>query len=68
MSHIAQLLTLQTADDYPISAYLYAAHDSAAIKGQLIVAGGTGVGQQFYQRFAEYASSQGFNVLTLDYR
>lgn len=64
----AQSLTLLAADGYPISAYLYAAYDSTAIKGQLVVAGATGVGQQFYRRFAEYASSQGFNVLTLDYR
>lgn len=62
----ATALTLQTADGYSISARL---HDAkGASKGQMIVAGATGVGQQFYRRFAEYASAQGFNVLTLDYR
>ena len=65
-SQAAQALTLQAADGYPISARLYATTD--IVKGQLIVAGATGVGQQFYRRFAEYASGQGFNVLTLDYR
>ncbi len=62
----ATAITLQAADGYPISARLYDA--TGAGKGQLIVAGATGVGQQFYRRFAEYASTQGFNVLTLDYR
>ena len=61
-----QALTLPAADGYPIAAHLYPAHKS--VKGQLIVAGATGVGQQFYRRFAEYASAQGFNVLTFDYR
>ncbi len=66
-SQAAQALTLQAADGYPISAYLYAT-SAETVKGQLLIAGATGVGQQFYRRFAEYASAQGFNVLTLDYR
>ena len=61
-----QPITLHTADSYSISARLFAAISAA--KGQLIVAGATGVGQRFYRRFAGYASQQGFNVLTLDYR
>lgn len=66
MSQTVQELTLLAADGYPINARLYAA--TGIIKGQIIVAGATGVGQQFYRRFAEYARGQGFNVLTLDYR
>lgn len=62
----ARSVTLVTADNYLISARIYESTD--AVRGQLIVAGATGVGQQFYRRFAEYASQQGFNVLTLDYR
>lgn len=61
-----QTVTLHTADSYPINARLYGTTDAS--KGQLIVAGATGVDQRFYRRFAEYASQQGFNVLTLDYR
>ena len=61
-----QALTLHAADGYPISAYLYSA--VGVVKGQLVIAGATAVGQQFYRRFAEYACAQGFNVLTLDYR
>jgi predicted alpha/beta hydrolase len=63
----AQALTLQAVDGYPLSAYLYAT-SAETVKGQLLIAGATGVGQQFYRRFAEYACGQGFNVLTLDYR
>ncbi len=66
-SQAAQAVTLQAADGYPISAYLYVT-SAETVKGQLLIAGATGVGQQFYRRFAEYASTQGFNVLTLDYR
>ena len=66
-SQAAQAVTLQAADGYPISAYLYVT-SAETVKGQLLIAGATGVGQQFYRRFAEYASAQGFNVLTLDYR
>ena len=62
----AQALTLVAADGYPLSAYLYPA--LGEVKGQLLIAGATAVGQQFYRRFAEYASQQGFNVMTLDYR
>ena len=65
-SQSIQTLTLTAVDGYPISCRLYPALGVA--KGQLIVAGATGVGQQFYRRFAEYVSQQGFNVLTLDYR
>lgn len=61
-----QSFTLPAADGYAIAVCLYPA--TTPLKGQLIVAGATGVGQQFYRRFAEYASAQGFNVLTLDYR
>lgn len=61
-----QPITLHTADNYAIGARLFAA--TGVVKGQLIVAGATGVGQRFYRRFADYASQQGFNVLTLDYR
>lgn len=66
-SQAAQAVTLHAADGYPISAYLYAT-SAEIVKGQLLIAGATAVGQQFYRRFAEYACTQGFNVLTLDYR
>jgi len=62
----AQALTLHAVDGYPLSAYLYASTDK--VKGQLVIAGATGVGQQFYRRFAEHAREQGFNVLSMDYR
>jgi predicted alpha/beta hydrolase len=59
-------VTLNTADGYKISALKYLAH--GAVKGNLVIAGATGVPQRFYRRFAEYASAQGFTTLTLDYR
>ncbi len=59
-------LTLTTADGYPIAAIRYPA--KGATRGHLVMAGATGVPQGFYRRFAEFASSQGYAVMTLDYR
>ncbi|WP_426106706.1 alpha/beta fold hydrolase [Massilia sp. TSP1-1-2] len=59
-------LTLTTADGYPIAATRYPAHGTA--RAHLVMAGATGVPQGFYRRFAEFASSQGYSVMTLDYR
>ncbi|WP_260958051.1 alpha/beta hydrolase family protein [Pseudomonas citri] len=59
-------ITLQADDGYRLAATRYAA--VGPIKGNLIMAGATGVQQRFYRRFAEHANSQGYNVLTLDYR
>ncbi|CAD5106189.1 alpha/beta hydrolase family protein [Zestomonas carbonaria] len=62
----AENIVLTARDGYQLSAYRYAAHGE--IKGNLIMAGATGVRQLFYRRFAEHAARRGFNVLTLDYR
>ncbi|MFJ4247987.1 alpha/beta fold hydrolase [Pseudomonas sp. NPDC089741] len=61
-----QDITLVADDGYALSAIRYGASGEA--KGNLIMAGATGVQQRFYRRFAEHAARQGFNVLTLDYR
>jgi predicted alpha/beta hydrolase len=61
-----QDIQLLTRDGYPVAALRYCAPGEA--KGNLIMAGATGVQQRFYRRFAEHAARQGFNVLTLDYR
>lgn len=59
-------LTLLAADGYRLSACLYRARGEPM--GNLVMAGATGVSQRFYRRFAEFASGQGYHVLTLDYR
>lgn len=58
-------LTFIAADGYPIKGTLYSAEQTI---GNIIVAGATGVPQQFYRRFAEHPRSQGFTTLTFDYR
>ena len=63
---MADQLTLVADDGYRLAAIRYSAQGS--LKGNLIMAGATGVQQRFYRRFAEHASKQGFNVLTMDYR
>lgn len=62
----AQELTLTAADGYPLAATLYPA--TGPTRAHLVMAGATGVPQGFYRRFAQYASAQGYAVMTLDYR
>ena len=62
----SEKITLTALDGYLLGATRFYAPGAA--QGNLIVAGGTGVPQRFYRRFAEYAARRGFNVLTLDYR
>jgi predicted alpha/beta hydrolase len=57
---------LITGDGYPISARLFRSDEAA--RARIIVAGATGVPQKFYQAFAQFASSRGYETLTLDYR
>lgn len=59
-------LSLVTNDGFRLAATRYSAQ--GPLKGNLIMAGATGVQQRFYRRFAEHASQRGFNVLTVDYR
>ena len=65
-NNTAGQLTLSAADGYQISATRYSA--SSTVRGHLVMAGATGVPQGFYRRFAEFAASQGYSVMTLDYR
>lgn len=63
-------------DGYRLAALLYsppepangAMHSQSALKGHIVVASATGVPQEFYRRFAEYACQRGFKVMTFDYR
>ena len=57
---------LPTADGFPTIATRFEAQGLR--RGQLIVAGATGVPQRFYRAFARYASERGYETLTLDYR
>lgn len=67
-SHLSVIdqLSLQTTDGYRIAATHYSA--LGTLRGNLIMAGATGVQQRFYRRFAQHACARGFNVLTVDYR
>ena len=63
---VIERLTLVADDGYRLAATRYSAQGQ--LRGNLIMAGATGVQQRFYRRFAQHVSAQGFNVLTLDYR
>lgn len=59
------LVTVTASDGYPLGGHRYLAGEPRA---RIIVAGATGVPQQFYRRFAEYAAARGYDVITFDYR
>lgn len=63
--HQPRQLQFSAADGYVLSGTFYPAADAGAI---IIIASATGVPQRFYRRFAEYAASAGFAVVTFDYR
>ncbi len=63
---MADALHLRCADGTPLAATAYV--PSTALRGQIMVAGATGVPQQFYRRFADYANGHGYAVTTFDYR
>lgn len=60
-----QPVYISTADGYSIHANLYTCKQP---KASIVLASATGVPQGFYRRFATYATTQGFQVLTFDYR
>jgi predicted alpha/beta hydrolase len=59
-------VSLKAADGYVITGRLFKCNETA--RARIIVAGATGVPQTFYQAFAQFAASQGYETLTLDYR
>ena len=59
-------LRLTATDGYPLSAKHFTPADPA--RGVVVMAGATGVAQRYYRRFAEALTTQGLEVLTLDFR
>lgn len=59
-------LTLVTEDGYPLAATRYRAR--ATLRGLVVIAPATGVRMRYYAAFAEFLASQGFEVLTWDWR
>lgn len=60
----------EASDGYPLSGCHYAASYSSAISavGRIIIASATGVPQEFYRRFATFATAHHYEVVTFDYR
>lgn len=63
---MVQEFIVSAADGYPLSVTLFEAESSN--NRLLIINSATGVKKQVYYAFAEYLSSQGFTVITYDYR
>lgn len=60
--------TILTKDGYYLRGTVYEPLSDKARQQVVIVNGATGVLQRYYQPFAEYLQSQGFTVLTYDFR
>jgi predicted alpha/beta hydrolase len=65
MSDNIQKFTFEATDGYSLAACHYRATEPI---GLIIVASATGVPQEFYRKFAEYASKRNYDVVTFDYR
>ncbi len=61
-----QKVNFTATDGYALSGTQYTPRSE--IKANIVVSSATGVPLQFYRRFAEYAASLGYRVLTFDYR
>ena len=59
-------LTIYATDGYPLAAVLYT--PNTPIKAKIIMASATGVPQPFYRRFSEFCASQGYQIISFDYR
>lgn len=55
-----------TADGYKLSAEFFVPESPP--RGVVVIAGGVGIPQRFYCRFAEDARKRGYQVITFDYR
>ena len=61
-----QSLNLNSNDGSALAARLYPC--DGAIQGAVLIGGAMGVRQDFYQPFAQWLATQGFAVMTFDYR
>lgn len=59
-------VSFNALDGYVLGGVLYS--PTIMTKAKIILASATGVPQAFYRRFSEFATQQGYQVLTFDYR
>lgn len=60
------MISFQTDDGFPLQGHLYG--DPATAKAGLLIAPAMGVEQRYYAAFARWMASQGWLVLSFDYR
>jgi len=61
-----ETLSLETSEGVTLGARLYGS--GAPRKGAVLIGGAMGVRQDYYAPFAEWLATQGFDVMTFDYR
>lgn len=62
---IEKPISITAKDGFQLSATIYEVHNPIA---NIIVAGATGVPQNFYRRFANFTAEQGYSTIIFDYR
>ncbi|GAA5165020.1 alpha/beta hydrolase family protein [Viridibacterium curvum] len=66
---ISEALSLQAEDGYPLAAHAWhAAGNAVAERGIVVINPATAVNATYYHRYARFLATQGFRVLTYDYR
>ncbi|HMC15590.1 MAG TPA: alpha/beta fold hydrolase [Albitalea sp.] len=63
-----QTLTLASPDGPRLGARLFRPTPGQRVKGAVLIGGAMGVRQDYYQPFAQWLASQGYAVLSFDYR
>jgi predicted alpha/beta hydrolase len=63
-----QTLTLTSPDGPRLSARLFRPAEGQAAKGAVLIGGAMGVRQDYYQPFAQWLATQGYAVMSFDYR
>ena len=68
VAKVAQSVSLLTSDEHALAARFFGAASGAGPTGAVLIGGAMGVRQDYYRRFAEWLATQGYAVMTFDYR
>ena len=61
-------IVIETEDRFGLKATIYKASKNSIKNCTLIINSATGIGRKFYSRYSKYMASNGFDVITYDYR
>ena len=65
---VFETLEISCKDGYSLSGHFYPKQNSSKNNHPILICPATGITQYFYQAFAEWLSTQGYDVLSFDFR